>query len=325
VSSAHRPSLSVVVRASARSGALSRKLDSLAAQTLAREAFEVLVARDPAGEALPDVIQRFDRMLPLRACRPPEAGQAAGWRHAASQALGELLLFLEDDDLPAPGLLAAHVEAHRRLPAVETAVLGAVELDPRTGSDPLPRLLHEACHGIPDGNAGDHLELSFFRMTGISLKRSFLLEHGEWDRPFPEGCEEMELAWRLGRHGLELVYDPAAVTRHPGPVTFDELCAAAHRQGRSDLAFARSHPHDKSGRMADVAEAPELWRRIAPVHEQLLRSARELDRLSALRRAAGLPLRDSESTLARRGYWTAFRTCRARAIAEPGSHPVGTA
>jgi hypothetical protein len=74
-----------------------------------------------------------------------------------------------------------------------------------------------------------------------------------------------------------------------------------------------------------IVAARDLWRRVAPVHDALLRSAREVDRLSRLRRAAGLPARDLDTTLLRRGYWTAFCACRARAIAEPESAPPAAA
>jgi hypothetical protein len=300
---------------------LLRALQALSVQTAGRGAFEVLLVQASPTDAALASVRGFEA-VPVRATRAPAQGPAA-WRHAAAEAAGEIVLFLDADRVAGPALIAEHEAAHLRLPDARIAVTGATEVDPSLASDPLPQIMDEARHGTTRAKRGDRLPEASFRLCGTSLKRAFLLDGGEWARTFPEGCEEAELGWRLARRGLELVHEPAAVTALARPMSFDDLCAAAHRQGHADLAYARAHP--EAGRSAAVAGAREQWKRIAPVYAALLRSARELDRLSRLRRSAGLGVRDVDMTLVRRGYWTAFRSCRIRATAEPDAPPPSSA
>src|SRR5581483_12383549 len=119
------PELSVVIPTRQREELLLRALRCLARQTVPAECFEVVVVRDAADagagmgetEPLPFATQW------LSAAR---AGAAAarnvGWRAASSP----LVLFLGDDILASEQLVSAHLDLHRRYPAMEVGVLGRV-------------------------------------------------------------------------------------------------------------------------------------------------------------------------------------------------------
>jgi len=325
-SSSDGPFLSAILRASERADLLPRALEGLCRQTLAQDAFEVVLVHGGSRDGALDVVRSFEARLPLRQSHERGVGLAAAWKDALSLARGEIVLFLDDDAVAAPQLLQAHRDAHRRFPAARYGVLGATEIDPSIAADLLPQVLEEVHHGHATPGHGDVVDFSLFRAGRSSLKRSFVLDADVLDLAIPSGCEDIELAWRLSRRGLELVYDAAAVSRLVRRIGFDDFCRAVHRQGRADLVFSRLHPEANVPRMADVALAPAVWGRVAPVHEALIRSARELDRIVRLRRAAGVAVWDSDVTLLRRGYWATFRALRAKAIVEGcASTPSGEA
>lgn len=101
------PALSVVIPTRDRAEALAACLASLEAQTLPREAFEVIVVDNGSRDGTAAVAQGFAARLPLRVLHAAEpglhVGRHAGWRAARSA----VLVFADDDIVALPGWLAA--------------------------------------------------------------------------------------------------------------------------------------------------------------------------------------------------------------------------
>jgi GT2 family glycosyltransferase len=134
------------------------------------------------------------------------------------RASGEIVLFLDDDIEPSPGLLAAHVAAHRRHPEA-WAVVGQVlqpgqrpqALQPPPRRGPLWRDLDfpfNSTHGAWIENA----------MAGnLSLRRNKALAIGGFDERFPPPVAarfETEFAKRLIAAGGRIRFAPHASLRH---------------------------------------------------------------------------------------------------------------
>ncbi|HXJ82302.1 MAG TPA: glycosyltransferase family A protein [Candidatus Methylomirabilis sp.] len=81
---------------------LAQALDSIFAQTL--PALEVLVVDDGSSDGTPDIARGYaDRVVYLRV---PHAGQSAARNHGIRAARGDLVAFLDADDLAHPTKLA---------------------------------------------------------------------------------------------------------------------------------------------------------------------------------------------------------------------------
>ena len=74
----------------------------------------------------------------------------------------------------------------------------------------------------------------------VSSKRSLHLRHGLHDQRL-EYSIDVELAWRLRHHGLEVVYHPAARSVMSRPIDFDEFCRRYEAKGRAQAAIASLH------------------------------------------------------------------------------------
>ncbi|MGI8506727.1 MAG: glycosyltransferase family 2 protein, partial [Solirubrobacteraceae bacterium] len=101
--------VSVVVSTYNRPASLARLLDSLRAQTLASDRFEVVVVDNGSGpdtaRTLEDELRRGGLVLITarhELTRGPAGGRNAGWRLARAP----LVAFTDDDCAPAPGWLA---------------------------------------------------------------------------------------------------------------------------------------------------------------------------------------------------------------------------
>jgi glycosyltransferase involved in cell wall biosynthesis len=309
----------VVVCTHDRSDLLRQMLESLCTQTLPHDAFEVVLVDDGSRDATREVAHSFGARLPLRYSYQENAGLAAARNHGVFLARGDVLLFLDDDDLADPGLLEAHVETHRRMPEPMLAVLGHTRLSPELAADPLMHFVTQVgcfLFSYPEIRGGEILDFTHFWGGRSSCKRSVLLEHGAFDPVFRFGCEDIELAYRLSKHGFKVLYQPAAVNTMVRRIGFDEFCRRTERQGRSSFVFSRLHPDEVAQRWTEVSGAGEAWRRLGPAYELLKRSGRELDRVARMRLESGFGIDPSDATLLYRAYWAAFQASRVKGIVE---------
>src|SRR5947207_2978022 len=119
--------LSVIIPTHNRAALLSECLRALEAQSAPRDAFEVLVLDDGSTDETRRMLEGRPFDLRLRSYFRPHGGANAARNHGAAAAAGRLLLFLGDDMLAAPDLVAAHLGAHARCPEESTGVLGHIE------------------------------------------------------------------------------------------------------------------------------------------------------------------------------------------------------
>ncbi|MBL8674899.1 MAG: glycosyltransferase family 2 protein, partial [Rhodospirillales bacterium] len=111
---ARRARVSVVVPTYNRAARLAALLRCLEEQP-APSSFEVLVCDDGSTDGTREVAALFGRRLRLRYLFQPDEGFRAGAARnlGIDAAKGDLVLFLDDDQLVAPDFLDAHRRAHR--------------------------------------------------------------------------------------------------------------------------------------------------------------------------------------------------------------------
>jgi len=199
-------------------------VDTIAALELQRlqlaEPSELLVI-DQTPRHQPDTeqaLRRWQQQGRLRWLRLASPHLTRAMNTGLRQAQGETVLFLDDDIIPRPHLLAAHLEAHRRF-AEAWAVVGQV-LQPGQQPQPLPR---------PPSRQGLWCDLDFpFNsslgcwvenvMAGnLSVRRSRALALGGFDERFPPPVAarfETEFAKRLLAGGGLIRFVPEASLHH---------------------------------------------------------------------------------------------------------------
>ena len=188
------------------------------------------------------------RIVHLRRDTP---GVVAAMNHGLREARHPLVLFLDDDIVPSPELISAHVSGHRNFPQA-WAVAGQV-LQP--GEDPADLV-------PPEPRTGLRADLDFpFRssrpdwianvMAGnLSVKREKALAIGGFDEIFPPPVAyrfESDFARRLMAAGGRIRFEPAASIRHlraPAGGTRSlgsHLTSASPLHGVGDYLFALRH------------------------------------------------------------------------------------
>jgi glycosyltransferase involved in cell wall biosynthesis len=199
--------VTVAVATHDRPARLAALLDALRAQTVGRDAFEVVVVDDGSGPETAAVLEaeraRGDldlRVLRHERARGPGVARNAAWRAARA----ELVAFTDDDCAPAPGWLAAGLRAHAG--DARAIVQGHTEPEPdgveREGV--LTRTLRVRGLG------------PWYETANMFYPRELLAALDGFDEGFGlrPGGEDTDLAHRALSAGREAVFAPDALVHH---------------------------------------------------------------------------------------------------------------
>jgi GT2 family glycosyltransferase len=202
----------------------------------------------------------------FRAIGQENAGPARARNRGVEEATGNLVLFLGDDVLVTPGLLALHVEAHRtRSAAGEVAILGRTLWAPEMRPTAFLRFLMEGDQfGFKHIEDHEHVPYNFFYTANVSLRRQAMLDAGLFDESFPHAAwEDVELCYRMTRDGMRLVYEPRALAHHLHPTSLASFCRRRELVGLSAVRLFRKHPETEKMLCFDwfAAEEPARWKK----------------------------------------------------------------
>ncbi|MGE5578211.1 MAG: glycosyltransferase family 2 protein [Syntrophothermus sp.] len=238
--------ISVIIPTYNRVNALRRALHALDNQTEEGGPFEAIVIDDGSTDGTATYLQGAARAVafsyPLRHIRQEHKGPAAARNLGLGTAAGGTVLFLNDDCLAAPDLLAQHRKYRREFG--ECAVLGHIHWSPEIFLAPEVRDLVKEFY-FPYYQIQDHENVSFaFFITGnLSVPLQKVREAGGFDEYFSEAAfEDIDLGYRLQRLGVRMRYNPEAVAFHFHDLDFDSLCDRQEKIAYWLYAFLAKHP-----------------------------------------------------------------------------------
>ena len=239
--------ISVVICTLDRADLVRAAVTSLARQTTPPASFELIVVdNSPDGSTVAALADLASTVENLRLVHEPTTGLSQARNRGALEATAPVVLFMDDDALAEPQLLATHLGAfqdehvvatggriHLRWPAAEPAWLPA-ELRPYySGLDlgDVPRPL-----ALPEYPYGANMAI---RRAVLDQVGGFSTDLGRHGRSLLSG-EEKDLFRRIGERGGEVRYLPDAVVHHcvlPDRVSRRWLLRRSYAQGRSDIAM----------------------------------------------------------------------------------------
>ncbi|MDP9122271.1 MAG: glycosyltransferase [Acidobacteriota bacterium] len=235
---------SVVIPTHNRLEVLAEVISALERQEGA-PAFELIVVDDGSSDGTSEWLRSRTFTLPLRILTQENRGPAAARNTGVAVAAGRWVAFLGDDTVPAIGWLAAHRAAHRRHgDAPNLAVIGYTGWHPRMRLNPFLRYINE--YGLQFGYAlikdPEDVPFNFFYTSNLSLSRDLLLAE-PFDLRFPYAAwEDIEVAYRLKKRGLRLVYEVTARVAHDHPTDLARFAVRQEKAGYCAVVFHRLHP-----------------------------------------------------------------------------------
>jgi GT2 family glycosyltransferase/peptidoglycan/xylan/chitin deacetylase (PgdA/CDA1 family) len=232
--------ISVIIPTFNRAEVLAGCLDALAGQTAPPDSFEVVVVDDGSSDRTGDVISSFDPPFRLRAARQPNAGQAAALNHGIRLAEGRFCLFLDDDVVAEPALVAEHRSAQERHGGIAGLGMLTLRMLGRPGGlarhfadwwqDHYERLANGAL--VPDFRA--------CYSGNLSVPADVLQRVGGFDATLPRSFD-VELAYRLEQAGVRIVFLPGAVAEQQYSKGFRAIVRDFDRMGEAAVPLYRRH------------------------------------------------------------------------------------
>jgi glycosyltransferase involved in cell wall biosynthesis len=267
--------LSVVLATYNRADTLRRTLECLAGQNLDPALYEVLVVDDGSPDHTGRVVAEAAPTFPCRLAYLHHGNRGPGYtqNRGILEARAPLVLLMADDIWLAHGALRAHLARHERSPEPEVAVLGKVLQSPEMTQSVFLR--HWDPFGFRDLEGGKELPSPMFWVCNISVKRGFMLRHGMFrevvGKAGPSDHHDAEVGYRLGQHGLRILYDEEAWGFHYHPCTLDQMIARYYERGLNWPAYRKLAPAPEVTVLAHV-----LTLRTLPDYLRVLRGPNSL-------------------------------------------------
>jgi GT2 family glycosyltransferase len=234
--------ISAVVPTFNRREIVTRTLATLFAQDAPPDGYEIIVVVDGSTDGTADALRLLKPACRLRVIEQENRGLAGARNTGYRAAEADLVLFLDDDMLCDPRLLAAHVVAHKEPGRI--VAFGALFLS----ADSPPSLAAE-CFRREIGKF--HLERRRASeaawqetdcvFSNTSISRGLLKEFAGFDEAF-RMREDLELGIRLFSAGVRPRYISNAIAYQYYGKTSADLIRDAEAFAVADVMFARKHP-----------------------------------------------------------------------------------
>jgi GT2 family glycosyltransferase len=161
--------------------------------------YEVIVADDGTRSTAEAVIRK--KFPWAKWIQGPRCGPAANRNYAASKAVGDWLVFADDDCVPCAGWLEAYASAAATFPKFSVLEGRTVPQGPQTRAD------QECPSNLRGGNLWS---------CNFAIKRQLFLDLEGFDEKFPlAGMEDIDLQVRLEKMGCPIRFVPDACVEHP--------------------------------------------------------------------------------------------------------------
>ncbi len=246
--------LSLIIATYNRASRLMRTLESLTAQTLPAELWEVVVVNNNSSD---DTLERFAEFaaahpdMNARIFTETKQGVSHARNRAIRESQGEYIAVIDDDETVNDGFLKEYFdffESHPHVAAVGGRILPEYEttppkwLSPYTAR-PIVGTLDLGEKAVPFGRG------KFFGGGNMGLRRTAVEKYGVFDPALGRtgtslmAGEEKELFYRLRDAGEQIYYLPNAIINHiipPERLTRDYFTRLCSLIGRSERVRTRS-------------------------------------------------------------------------------------
>ncbi len=231
--------LSVIMPCLNAGGTLRRAIEALWAQDAPPGSFEIVVVDDGSTDGTSEIAGGCRGPVPIRVVRQPNRGIASARNRGATEASGEVFLFMDPDVFAHTGMVIAHLRNYDDAAAMRT-VQGRTIPDPDTITTPF---MHTS-NLVPDLTVRRRENLSPYHVVGrnFSITRTAFERIGGFDEGFTGyGLEDVELAFRFHEAGGRILYEPEALGLHHHPMSIEAAVARQVQCGRAAVLFWRKH------------------------------------------------------------------------------------
>lgn len=236
------PEVSIIIPVLNGGWVLRRTIESLRAQDLPPDRFEIVVVDDGSTDGSTEGLEALASPVEVRVLRQANRGRAAARNIGAAEARGRVLLFIDADIWAAPGMVSAHLAHH-----ADRRNLG-VQGRWRDHPDSLTTVFMRARNVWPDLTIRHRENLSPYHIVtrNLSVDAETFQRIGGFDEGFTGyGWEDIELGLRMARSGVTLRFEPTALGYHYHVQGLPEAAAKMREAGKGAVYFWEKHSRDR--------------------------------------------------------------------------------
>ena len=242
------PALSVSLCTYDRHEVLVECLEAFCRQEVPVGTFELVIVDDGSTDGTGAFLDALDLPVPTTIVRRANGGLAAARNSGLEVARGELVLFVNDDTIPAPNCVAEHLAAHRAARIVgedRLAVLGTFEQPATEFPSALAQALARTNVVFDYANldGAERYDAWKFWTCNVSVRLDLVRAAGGYDESFRHyGCEDTDLAVRLEALGVRVLFHARARARHRHDMDLSYLSKRGRTVARAYVRLVRKHP-----------------------------------------------------------------------------------
>lgn len=275
-----RPEIAVLLAAHDRMDVLPDCLAAFAGQEL-DGSLELIVIDDGSTDGTAAWLSEYRPDVSFVFLSQPNAGAAAARNSGLPYVTAPLVLFVNDDTIPFPGLVQGHLDEHARLAGRRAIVLGTFEQPPEELDNAFVRVLedvdfvfgyNELAKGDSDGAGHSG---AFLYTCNASVPMSAVRAVGGFDESFPCYTEDTELGMRLETLGYRVFYRPQLRALHRHVPTFESIDWRQQAVASAHVRLFAKHPE-----MLERSWRPREGERIERQRQEI-RANRTRERLQA--------------------------------------------
>jgi GT2 family glycosyltransferase len=234
------PVVSLVIPTHNRCQSLRMVLEALTRQTTPASDYEVLVICDGCTDGTAAMCRELAVGYRLRVLeQTPNQGPAAARNRGVHEAAAPLILFIDDDVVPEPTLIAEHLRLHAQ--DERAVVIGTLLAPPGFRLNPWTRWEEAILRKqYADMAAGKWAPTARQFYTGnASVRREHILAAGGFNAQFRR-AEDVELAYRFRDQHLRFYFNQDATGWHHALRSLRSWLTISTAYGQADVAMYRS-------------------------------------------------------------------------------------
>lgn len=229
--------ISIIIPTYNRKEKIKQCLDSILIQDCHPYTFEVIVVDDGSNDGTGEMIREVSRRHKnIKYHYRPSKGPASARNLGLVNAAADIIAFTDSDCILDPFWIRSMMLAHISHPQA-TAIGGATKVDSRNIKAVVSQSLSD---GAIKADLDGKKEVIFFPTCNVSVKKKFMIEKFNESFVFPAG-EDLDLFWRLFKHGGKFVYKPDALIFHGCHPDIRSFLSQAYLYGRGNLLAQHIH------------------------------------------------------------------------------------
>lgn len=233
------PVYSVIVPAYQEATHIGSCVSALAAQSVPRSTYEIIVVDDDSTDGTAEIAQQQGADTVVRV---PHGGVAAARNAGIHQAKGKIVLFTDADCTPCAEWIARMVA-----PFAQPGIVG-VKGTYRTKQRALMARLVQLEFEIRYERMAALSEIDFIDTYAAAYRREILVREGGFDTEYPvPSAEDVDLSFRLAQKGYRMLFVPEAWVWHIHPSTLGSYLKRKMRFGYWRALLYLRYPDKISG------------------------------------------------------------------------------